>query len=619
MFSKYRIKRTDADIKPEETLLDVLSEHPIMETPLSSETFRNFYIILIIVVSVLFLKSFELQVIKKEHFRAVARRSNPSYYWSAAPRGLIYDARGSLVADNIKVFDLVIFNTNQPDLINETNEAFEKLGKIIGLDKGDIIRIFQRNQGAAVFLLKKNLQQVQAEKIKSLNLKNIHLVPGFQRRYPKKAVLASVLGYTAKVSPTDLENDDYYLINDRVGRLGAEQYYEKDLRGGHGALILGTDGEQIEAPAGKKLVLNIESAVQEKLFLSLANVLAANGLRRGAAIAQNPETGAVLALVSLPSFDPNIFEDSADPINVEKIGKILQDKNKPLFNRVVSGHYSPGSTIKPLLALAGLKEKIVTTDTKIYANGSISVKSRYDPNIVYTFNDWKVHGLTDLKKAIADSVDVYFYILGGGYGETRGLGITTIVDYFKNFLADRALEIDLPGEIDGFVPTPQWKKSEKGEDWFIGDTYNVSIGQGDLLVTPIWLNSYIGAIANGGRFMKPIVVNTVKGAKEEILRQNLPQEIFHLPFSADEIGVVREGMRQTVTSGTATILQEVSVPVAAKTGTVQVAGRSLNSVIVAFAPYDKPEIVLTILVENTQRQGLANAVAHEFLSWYFSK
>jgi penicillin-binding protein 2 len=360
--------------------------------------------------------------------------------------------------------------------------------------------------------------------------------------------------------------------------------------------------------------------IQKHLYQALISVFNSAGVKRGAAVVQDPRTGAVLGLVSMPSFDGNVFENSSEAVNFSKINNILSNKDKPLLNRVISGRYSPGSTIKPLLALAGLKEGVVTPSTTINATGSIKVQSEVDPGVFYTFRDWRVHGWTDIKKAIADSVDVFFYALGGGYGDISGLGIDKIESYLKNFLVDRRLGIDLPGEMAGFTPSREWKKEAKGEPWYIGDTYNISIGQGDLLVTPLWLNTYIGSIANGGKLMKPFVVREIKNPVDGTSSRLSPQVLGEIPFEQETINIVRQGMRQAVVSGTATLLNNLPVPVAAKTGTAQVTGRGLNSLFTVFGPYDEPEIVMTVLVENiNQSQGLAIRVANEFLMWYFSE
>lgn len=618
---KYKIRRLDEkDLKPEETLADALSEHAVIEVPIGREVFRVLWLILALMAAMLIPKAFELQIFKGKHFAQVAARVRSQKLFAPPLRGIIYDAQGRPLVENLPIFDLVAVHADLPASVGEVENLVAQLAPVINVSFDNLLGAFRDNFGSATFVIKHNLSKEEAVKIKVLSPAGVYVVANSQRRYLKGPALAPIVGYTAKVGQEDLA-DFYYLLTDRIGRLGLEQFYEKTLRGDHRPLVL-PEVEvryQDQPRVGSDLVLNINGEIQDRLYQAMVNVLSPFGLKRGAAVVQDPDTGQILALVSLPSFDNNLFESSPGEADLEKITKVLGDKNKPLFNRVVSGRYSPGSTIKPLLAMAGLKEGVVTPETAIYAGGSISVKSKYDPDVSFVFKDWKIHGWTDLKKAIADSVDVYFYALGGGYGSIDGLGDLKITGYLRDLGADRTLGIDLPGEVSGFVPSREQKLSSRGEPWFVGDTYNISIGQGDLAVTPLWLNSYIGAVANGGRLMKPYLVKEIKNGNGVIISQNQPQVLTELPFDASTIGAVRNAMRQAVVSGTAALLRDLPVPVAAKTGTAQVTGRGLNSLFVVFGPYDNPTVAMTVLVENTQGQGLATRIAHDFLKWYFTK
>ncbi len=621
MLKKYKIQRVnDEDLNPEETLADNLSHHSTIEIPIGQEIFRAIYIFVSILSVFIFFKSFQLQVIKGQHFAVIAQRNNMEYSVPAL-RGIIYDSRGKSLVENVPIFDLIavhnVLLVSKSDLASIVNT----ISPIINIGEIELKGLFNKNIDSGTFLIKKGLSKEEVTKINVLSPKGIYVIADSQRHYFDSPIFSSVLGYTAKVSQNEIDSDVYYSPTDRVGRLGVEAYYENELRGEHRSLILKSDisNSKDNSMPGRDVTLNIDSEIQKNLYQSMLNVLNSAGLKRGAAIIQNPKTGAILGLTSLPSFDANIFENYFDQASAQKISKTLEDKNKPLFNRVISGRYSPGSTIKPLLALAGLKEGVVTPDTTIYANGSISVTSKYDPSVVYTFKDWRVHGLTNLKKAIADSVDVYFYALGGGYGNIRGLGIDKIVSYLKSFLTDKPLGVDLPGEISGLVPSPDWKLSTKGESWFVGDTYNISIGQGDLGVSPLWLNAYIGSIANGGKIMKPFVVKEIRDPNGKVINKNEPQVLTKIPFDENTINIVKEDMRETVLSGTATYLATLPVPVAAKTGTAQVSGRGLNSLFVAFGPYQDPDVSITVLVEGVESQGLAIRIAHDFLFWYFTK
>lgn len=623
---KYKIKRLETDeLKPEETLADALSIHSTMETPISGWVFVAFYIGIVTVIFLLVAKSFQLQIINGERLAVLAEQSNLLRYQLLPLRGLIYDSQGRPLIQNLPVFDLVAVHTFLPKSAEELADLISRLSPIIGKDSNYLNKIFQDNRDQAVFLVKNDITKEEMVKIKTQPLPGLFTVANTKRFYPDGSASAHLLGHTAKVTPDDLKNDNYFLISDRTGRLGLEAQYEEFLRGEHRSFDFlsngNKDGASLPVQGGKNLFLNVDSSIQNQLYKSINSVFASVGVKRGAAIVQNPKTGAVIGLVSMPTFDNNIFENSSLPENFSKISAILDNANKPLLNRVISGRYSPGSTIKPLLALAGLKEGVVTPSTIVHAGGSINVQSEVDPNVVYTFRDWKVHGWTDIKKAIADSVDVYFYYLGGGYGSIKvGLGIDRIAAYLKGAGADRITGIDLPGETVGLVPSKEWKKETKGEAWYVGDTYNISIGQGDLVVTPVWINTYIGAIANGGNLMKPRVVKEIKNLDGEVVAVFTNQILGQMPFNQDTLNIVRQGMKQTVLSGTATLLQDVPVALAAKTGTAQVAGRGLNSLFTVFGPYDDPEIVMTVLVENiNQSQGLAVRVANDFLLWYFSE
>ena len=350
-------------------------------------------------------------------------------------------------------------------------------------------------------------------------------------------------------------------------------------------------------------------------------------------MALDPNTGGVLALVSLPTFDNNLFNKGTDP---EILEKILTDPLKPLFNRVISGQYPVGSTIKPLIAIAALQEKIISPFKKINCQGKIVVPHKYNPEIVYEYRDWTVHGPTDLKKAIAESCNVYFYTIGGGYGDQEGLGPTRIKKYLKLFGWGQKTKIDLVGETQGFLPDPEWKKSyfknPIDKIWRDGDTYNLSIGQGYISISPLQVALAFSAIANGGTLYKPQIVQKiiegsidspkiVKEFKPEILRQNF--------IDPKNLQIVREGMRWAVTGfnsphASATLLNDLPVKVAAKTGTAEVwkkGERFYHTWITVFAPYEKPEIVLTIMMEDVK--GLSQLtvlpVAKEILSWYFAR
>lgn len=594
--NKYRIQRIDDfDLAPEETFAESSSEYSSLEIPLGRGVFRFFWLIALTIIVLLISQSFRLQIMQGKRFALLADQSRLNHYSIPALRGVIYDAQHRPLAQNVPVFDLVAIRS-----------------ELLKADRPEYAEILETNKNNAIFTVKRNLTKEEAIRYQSAHISGLYVVSYAKRSYSGGLAFSHILGYTAQITEDELRVDyeGRYQHNDRVGRLGVEASYESTLHGDPQSVALepGVPIQVGSAIGGSDIVLTIDQDVQQQLYKSLDQILKENGVRRGAAIVQDIKTGAVLGMVSMPAFDPNIFENSSSEQSTASINAILEDKNKPLFNRVISGLYAPGSTIKPLYALAALSEKIIDPRKQILANGAIQVQSQVDPTVTYTFRDWKVHGWTDMRKAIADSVDVYFYAIGGGYGDQRGMGVDTISRYLKKFLADRKTGIDLPLEATGFVPTKQWKKDLRGESWYIGDTYNLSIGQGDLTVSPIWINTYVGAIANGGKLMQPYLVQSSNG----------PKVLGSIAINAADLQVVREGMRQTVTDGTAQLLKDLPRQVAAKTGTAQVTGKNLNSLFTVYGPYEDPHIVMTVLIEQIpQSQSLAVRVANKFLAWYF--
>ncbi|MFA6170960.1 MAG: penicillin-binding transpeptidase domain-containing protein [Patescibacteria group bacterium] len=355
--------------------------------------------------------------------------------------------------------------------------------------------------------------------------------------------------------------------------------------------------------------------MQKKLEEIIANRLAKTNLKKASAIIMDPRNGEVLTMISLPAYDDNLF---ARGISADEYKKLLEDPNRPLFNRAVSGEFPSGSVIKPVIAAAALEEGVVDENTTVLSNGGIRINQWFFP-------DWKAggHGVTSVKKALAESVNTFFYYIGGGYENFQGLGVERIDKYGKIFGLDAQTGIDLAGESAGFLPTKEWKEKAKGEKWYIGDTYHVSIGQGDLLVTPLQVAQYTSVFANGGKLYRPHLIRQVLTSEDKIVGNVVSDAVRNLVseklVSKKNIEIVREGMRQTVTGGSARSLQSVPVPVAGKTGTAQFSTtKPTHAWFTGFAPYDNPELVITILVEEGGGGDvIAVPIAKEFLEWYY--
>ncbi len=438
------------------------------------------------------------------------------------------------------------------------------------------------------------------------------------RIYPEGRAFAHLLGFTGRVDSYHLSRDSYYIPSDFVGKMGVEESYESFLRGEHGSVEKPVRIEKeiaqppLVTPAkpGNNITLAIDSEMQKKLYEEIKASVEVFKSPGGAAIIIDPQSGAIRAMVSIPSFDNN-----------EITSLLLEDEGRPLFNRAIAGEYPSGSTIKPFLATAALEERIISPETVILDKGVIEVPSVYDPSIVWRFHGWKALGEVTMKRAIAMSSNIYFYLIGGGYKDLKGLGISRINHYLELYGWNKKTGIDIEGERTGFLPTSAWKEETLGEKWFIGDTYNSSIGQGFTRATPLQLAVATNILANGGTFYEPYLVQTIDSQEGERIVNRAPTVIRKNFINTSSIQKAREGMREAVLGGTVWRLKDLPIPVAAKTGTAQAGGnRPHHGWVTLFAPYENPEITLTILIENgAGGEQSAVPTAKRFLEWYVSR
>jgi len=434
-----------------------------------------------------------------------------------------------------------------------------------------------------------------------------------------------VLGYVGAVNETELENYVGYGPNDAIGKSGVERSYESTLRGtaGERRVLVNAQGiaqgsaEETDPNPGQSIQLTIDFNLNEATRTALQRGLRRSGADGGAAVLLDPRSGAIRALVSLPDFDS---QDLSDGLGVEAYANLLADPHNPFLNRAVSGQYPAGSTLKPFVGAAALEEEIVTPWQRLDASlGYITVNSIYDPEISWTFPDWKAHGFVNILEASARSSNVYFYTVGGGYKNVAGLGVDRLGAYLNSFGFGDLTRIDLPNEAPGRIPTPAWKEETLSEGWYIGDTYNMSIGQGNVSVTPLQLAVATAAIANGGDVYKPYVVQDIF-LQDNMATTGVEPEILHdLPISSENVDYIRQGMRTAVTAayGTNRALGGLPIKVAAKTGTAQfgVMGRT-HALVTAFAPYTNPELAIAIVLEGGGSGTEATTVAREILEWY---
>ena len=417
------------------------------------------------------------------------------------------------------------------------------------------------------------------------------------REYLYPQILAHVLGFVGEISAEELEGSAYQL-KDVVGKLGLEKQYDQYLRGKEGGMIVETDAsgavvrelKKIEPQAGGDLHLTLDLELQKKVV----EILQAKGIP-GAIVVSQPQTGAILSLVSYPFFDSNHFRD------------FLDQPGQPMFNRAISGLYPPGSVFKIVTAMAGLEEGVIDEQTLVEDTGVLEIE-RYGQK--YTYANWYFtqyggkEGMVDLVKAIKRSNDIYFYKVG------EWLGIGMLDQWARYFGLGQTLEIDLPGEAAGLVPTPEWKKLQKTEAWYLGDTYITAIGQGNLLTTPLQANQLSSVVASAGQFCQPHLAQ----------REN--SDFCHsLEIKQEYLDLVKEGMKEACEEkGTASAFVDFEPQVACKTGTAEIGDPqdSTHAWFTVFAPIEDPEIVVTVLLEKAgEGSREAAPLAKKILEYYF--
>ncbi len=586
-------------------------------------------------IGILLIQTFKLQVIERKNFAALAENNRIKEITKVADRGVIYDRNGNVLAKNNAIFDLVAIPQEISKDENQLKTLAREISQISGRDEAAIysslVKVNRNMFHSELILENINASQAIAFEISKDKMSGVEVRNNAARIYPDAEYFSQIIGYTGRIGPNDLKIDGQYESADFIGKSGLEYFYEKEMRGEKGIEKSEVDSrgkvifvvDKKNTVAGKNLILSIDGSLQKKLQDALSDGIKKiyGGKYHGegaAALALDPRNGKILAIVSLPTYDNNAF---INPDSKADRAAILSDPGSPMLNRSISGLYPPGSTIKSVMGAAALSEGVVSEKTIINDEGAITVA--YRGAITY-FRGWNRAGLGPMNiiSAIAKSSDIYFYTVGGGYGNFGGLGADKIAEYFKKFNLGEKLGIDLPGEVSGFVPSKDWKLEKEGSPWTIGNTYHLSIGQGYLLTTPLQVASWTSVFANGGTIYKPEIVDKIaNGDTNEIESEIPPKPIKTNLVEKKYIDIVKRGMREVVLNGTAGSLKEVPVPVAGKTGTAQYMtkeGEKTHSWFTSFAPYDNPEIVLTVLIEGGgEGSSTAVPIVKDVLTWYF--
>jgi penicillin-binding protein 2 len=616
-YRKFRIRRGGSDIETDDIFLDALAhkkdrETYVMETALSQRIFHLVLTFFFLIIGFLLFRCFSFQVIDYKTYAAQAEKNKFLSSEVNAQRGIIYDRNFKQLVSNTQTFDLVCNIYSLPKDEFEQEKQLREVSRVMEISFDDLkSKVAEmKDAGEIQFAVARDLDEdkVIILKTKEEELGGFEIVQKKKRDYLNGYDFASVLGYVSKdssVGAAGLEKQ----YDDVLKEIPGEINREKDV---YGNLVK----EEVVKPAqsGNNLVLSVNYELQEKAAYFLSSAVAGYSAKGGSVVAVNPKTGEVLALVNYPSYDNNMF--SRDLTNKE-FSDLLKSPQTSFFNRAIAGEYPTGSTVKPMIGVAALEQGIVTADQQLYCPAQIEL------NDGTVKKDWTFHGWTDMYRAIAESVDTYFYMVGGGYKDFKGLGIAKISKYLEKFGFGSLTNIDLPGEKEGLVPNADWKEENVGVSWYPGDTYNISIGQGYFKATPLQLTMAISSIANGGKLMKPQLVKSILNNDNETVKTFSPEVASENFVSLSAVNSIKEGMRQTVLSsaGTARSLQYLPVSSAAKTGTAQTGKNEIyHNWITIFAPYDDPEIVLTVMVESVpQNTGVANLVSREILGYYFGQ
>jgi len=596
--------------------------------------FNRRLMVAIAVVSILTLlllgRLFQLQVINYNHYTTLSEKNRVNIVPIAPTRGLIYDRNGVLIAQNVPSFILEVVAEHVDDM----EQTLSELKSLVALSDNELKsfkRQLKRKRAFVSIPLRYRLtdEEVARVSVNFYRLPGINIKAELARHYPIGKLMAHVAGYVGRISERDLRrlNQSEYSASSYIGKVGIEKSYENLLHGKVGFQRVETNAngrilkvlERTLPIPGKTLYLNVDAnlqAVAEKAF----------GDDNGAVVALDPSTGAVLALASIPSYDPNIFVQGLDS---ETFKILRKSPSRPLFNRAVQGQYPPGSTIKPLLGLAGLELDEARAHDSIICRGWYMLDDDIDQR---RYRDWKRegHGSTDLTEAITESCDVYFYDLA------YRLGIDRIHQYLSAFGLGKNTGIDIEGELNGIIPSKDWKRRNYNEIWYPGETLINGIGQGYMLSTPLQLASITATLSRYGKRMKPLLLHSIQDPKDKSLQLIQPQTLpsVHM-IDSSHWGTVLRAMKRVVHSARGTargISHGLTYQMAGKTGTAQVFGikegeryeeseikKKLHdhALFIAYAPIKEPKIAVAIIVENGGGGGsVAAPIARKVIDYY---
>ena len=577
-----------------------------------------------LILCAVILRAGYLQIYQGNKYFALAEGNRIRVERINSSRGLISDRTGNTLARNVPAFSLwADSEILEGDGYAEVVSMLAELTSVPDVQIHDFL--LETDEGLAEVLISQDLSHDAAMSVLASPeaFEGIRVEAGVRREYKTQEVqtLSPILGYTGIISSEEYSElrPIGYGSRDMLGKTGLEKSYESLLRGFPGERRVEVDAygeaESIlamqSAVDGADLSLHLDFDLQQYIEGKLTEMSGRLGFKNASVIVMDPRDGGIRALVSYPGYDGNIF---GSRINTEDYVALIEDPARPLFFRAINGNFPSGSTFKPIVAAGAIDAGVIDENTSFLSSGGLRIGQ-------FFFPDWKSggHGVSDVRKAIAESVNTFFYIIGGGFHDAEGLGLVRMMQVARDFGLGERLGIDLPGESTGFLPSEEWKWNVKGEPWYIGDTYHVAIGQGDILVTPLQIASMTSTFANGGVLYRPQVVDSYTA--QDKFHDVAPHIISEKVASDGAIEIVRSGLREAVLDGSARRLSLLNVSSAGKTGSAQWhSEKPTHAWFTGFAPYEDPELVVTVLVEEGgEGSAVAVPLAHDIFQWWFSR
>lgn len=591
-------------------------------------------LLIVLCFTILLGQLWRLQIVEGHGFRQLADINRYRVSHVPAPRGVIYDRNHRIVAANTPSFQVSIV----PDALPKDNPArvYRELSALIGMEVPKIAEKVDKRQGDdyTPVVIKSDVERDVVLRVEERHLRmpGVIVAPESSRLYPYGPLMSHILGYMLPISGEEYsklqhEKELGYRPQDKIGAMGIEYSYERELRGRPGKKLYEVDATErplndlsINSPdPGHNLTLGIDVDLQKDVERILMEGMGKS--TSAVAIVMDPRSGQILAMVSVPSYDNNLFSVKVRPNELEAL---LNDPRKPMFNYAIAGNFAPGSTYKLVTAAGALQENVANAKTTILCQGALLVPNQYNPAITQRLPCWGVHGQQDFVHGLANSCDVYYWTLGGGFKEFQGLGVDRLVKWARLLGYGAPTGIDIPGELGGLVPTPKWKEDNYAEQWLKGDTYNMSIGQGFVLATPLQVANATNAIANGGRMLQPRLVAAITDSEDRLLRKVEPVESSRLPISDANLALIREGMRLVPENEDVKKFNVPVLKVAGKTGTAEFPGERDSKGILpthgwftAYAPYDNPEVSVTVFVQRGGGPSNAFPIAMKIFKRYF--